>query len=172
MSKKETKSETKDVESETKDTESVKIQEFNALKQEYASMKDTLQRIQAEFVNFRNRTESERTRFVNLANEELIKKLLPLADNFSRAFSQVKEETEFSKGISLIYAQLNEILEDEGVKPIIASGDFNPNLHEVLLVEEGKEDNKIIEELQKGYLLGDKVIRHSKVKLSKKSGGK
>lgn len=144
--------------------------DFTKLTQEYGEMKETLQRLQAEFINFRNRTETEKAKFVKLANEELILKLLPVIDNLELAIKSNKEENEFSKGVSLIYAQLKELLDSEGVKPIVATGQFDHNLHEAVLVDEG-ENNKIVEELQKGYMINDKVLRHAKVKITK-SGGK
>ncbi len=123
---------------------------------------EQLQRLQAEFENFRKRTEKERQAIFLNANENLIVKLLGVLDNFELALKHVDDE-----GIKMIYSELYSILESEGLKPIKAEGKFDPRVHEALIQEDGKEDEKIIEEFQKGYMLNDKVIRHSKVKIMK-----
>jgi len=149
--------------------------DFKKLQTEYDDMKDTLQRTQAEFSNFRKRTEDEKSKFVNLATVELLKKLLPVMDNFELALEAHKEETEFYKGIEMIYSQLQEIMVDEGLTPIKKSGKFDPNVHEAILTEESdKPNNDVLEVLQAGYKIGDRVIRHAKVKISKNknNGGK
>lgn len=136
---------------------------------EYAAVKESLQRLQAEFSNFRKRTEAEKSRFVTMATEQLIRKLLPVMDNFELALNVHKEETEFSKGIEMIYAQLKEVLDEEGLTPIVTQGKFDPNIHEAILVEETDDsENEVKQVLQSGYKIGDKVIRHAKVKISKK----
>ena len=122
---------------------------------------EQLQRLQAEFENFRKRTEKERSEIFKSANEDLIVKLLGILDNFELAIKHIDD-----KGINMIYSELYSILESEGLKAIKAEGEFNPEFHEALIQEEG-EDGKIIEEFQKGYMLNDKVIRASKVKISK-----
>jgi molecular chaperone GrpE len=152
---------------EIKSTENFQEQ-FEAQKKQYAELKDSLQRLQAEFINYRKRIEDEKSKFVNLANEQLIKKMLPIMDNLELALQAKKEDTDFSKGIEMIYAQIREFLYDEGLNSIISKGKFDPKLHEAILSEESnKEQGTIIQELQKGYTLGDRVIRHAKVKISK-----
>ncbi len=143
-------------------------------KKEYDVMTDALKRLQAEFQNYQKRTQEEKSRFMNLANEELIKKLIPVLDNFELALKHSKKETEFVEGMELIYSQLLDILEQEGLQKIPALGKFNPHMHEAIMVEETKgESGQIIQELQKGYTLNGKVVRTSKVKISKKEiGGK
>ena len=123
---------------------------------------EQLQRLQAEFENFRKRTEKERGDIFKNANEDLIVKLLGILDNFELAMKHIDD-----KGVNMIYSELYSILENEGLKIIKAEGKFNPEFHEALIQEEGKENGKIIEELQKGYTLNDKVIRASKVKITK-----
>ena len=123
---------------------------------------EQLQRLQAEFENFRKRIEKEKSEIFKNANKDLIIKLLGILDNFELALKHVDD-----KGINMIYSELYSILENEGLKIIKAEGKFNPEFHEALIHEEGKENGKIIEELQKGYMLNDKVIRASKVKISK-----
>lgn len=147
--------------------------EFKELKREYDDIKDTLQRLQAEFQNFRKRTEDEKSKFVSYATQDMIQKILPVMDNFELALETKKEDTEFYKGVEMIYAQFKEILFEQGLTPIHAKGKFDPNIHEAVLVEDSKkENNSIIEELQKGYMLGNRVIRHSKVKIAKNGGKK
>ncbi|PIR79754.1 MAG: nucleotide exchange factor GrpE [Candidatus Levybacteria bacterium CG10_big_fil_rev_8_21_14_0_10_35_13] len=140
------------------------------LNQQYAEIKDTLQRVYAEFQNYKKRTEEDKTRFIKMSTEELIKKILPIMDNFELALEHNKQENDFSKGIEMIYAQLKEVLQDEGIEEINARGQFNPELHEALLTEESnKAQGTILEQLQKGYKIGGRVIRHAKVKISKKA---
>ena len=123
---------------------------------------EQLQRLQAEFENFRRRTEEERKIIFKNANEDLILKLLGILDNFELALEHLDD-----KGINMIYSEFYDILENEGLKPIKAEGKFDPRIHEALIQEEGEEDEKIIEELLTGYTINDKVIRHSKVKITK-----
>ena len=123
---------------------------------------EQLQRLQAEFENFRKRTEMERLEILKNANENLIIKLLGVLDSFELALRHIND-----KGINMIYSELCSILEKEGLKVIKTDGTFDPKNHEVLIQEAGKENEKILEEIQKGYTLNDKVIRASKVKISK-----
>ena len=130
---------------------------------------DTLQRVQAEFENYKKRCERDSSEFVKIANAELIKKLLPTLDDFELALKNCRAKDDFYKGIELIYSHLIEALQSQGLKHIEAVGKkFDPYFHEALLTEESdQEENIILEEMQKGYLLNDKVIRHTKVKVSK-----
>lgn len=119
--------------------------------------------MQADFINFRNRVEKEKEDFVNYANRDLILKFLDVLDNLERA-SQTGDE-----GIILIYKQFKDILEKEGLEEVDATGKFDPYYHEVVAVENlDCEEETIIEVLQKGYLLNNKVLRHSKVKICKR----
>ena len=129
----------------------------------------TVQRVQADFENYKKRTEKETQEYKKYSNEELITRILPIIDNFELALKHNHAQDEFAKGIELIYAQLITTLKDEGIKAIKAEGqNFNPEIHEALLQEHSKQEkDKVIEELQKGYTLNDKVIRPTKVKISK-----
>ena len=130
---------------------------------------DSLQRLQAEFENYKKRIEKEKLEFVSFANKELILRILPVIDSFELALQNTNSYDEFVKGVKLIYTQLFSMLESLGVQKIKAQGEkFDPYKHEVMLQEKSdKEEGTIIEELQKGYLLSGRVIRHSKVKISK-----
>jgi len=123
---------------------------------------EQLQRLQAEFDNYVKRTDKERGEVIKMASEGLITQLLLVLDNFELALEHNED-----KGVNMIYSELYSILEKEGVKPIKAVGKFDPKYHEVLIQEAGDENDVIIAELQKGYMLGDKVIRAAKVKISK-----
>lgn len=129
---------------------------------------DTIKRIQAEFENYKKRVEREKSEFVKFANEELIKKLLPLLDSFEQALKSTADKEKFVKGVELIYAQAFSTLEQEGLKKIEAVGKkFDPYKHEALLKEKSEKE-AIIEEMQAGYQLNGKVIRTSKVKIGVK----
>jgi len=130
---------------------------------------DLIKRIQAEFENFRKREEKDRKQFVEFSNAELIRNLLPILDSIDSAQKNGDEKTR--KGIKLIEKQLISVLEKQGLKEIHAIGKkFDPEFHECLMQEKNleKEDEIILEELQKGFMLKDKVLRHSKVKINKK----
>ena len=134
-----------------------------------------LQRLQADFENYRRRTQREKEETVKTAAASLVETLLPVMDNFQRA-AQVRggDEESFRKGIEMILKQLEKSLGDAGMEAIDAVGhQFDPNFHQaVLMVEEDSyEDNTVIEELQKGYIFGGKVLRPSMVKVSRKSDG-
>jgi molecular chaperone GrpE len=130
-----------------------------------------LQRMKAEFDNFRKRTQKEKDDIGKYGAEKLVTQLLPVLDNFSRALTSARNTQDFAalqQGVEMIYNQLSKVLENEGLTPIIAVGQpFDPNLHEALLREESAaEENIVLEELEKGYYLKDKVLRPSRVKVS------
>ncbi len=129
-----------------------------------------LQRTQAEFENYRKRVDRDKQAFCEASNKDLILKILPILDNFDLALKNIKEKNQFVEGMELIYSQLLSILENEGIRQIETVGKkFDPYLHEALMQERSEEEeNTVIEEFQKGYYLKDKVIRHSKVKVSKR----
>lgn len=148
---------------ETKEQNQDEIQE---LKEKLEKKEDKLLRLQAEFENYRKRTQNEKQKLKQTANKKLLKQLLPILDNFELAL-QNQEGKNFKHGVEMIFSQLTETLHDQGLQKIPTQTTFNPNLHEAVLVEEGKQ-NKILEELQAGYKVGEDVIRHAKVKISKK----
>jgi molecular chaperone GrpE len=130
---------------------------------------DTLQRLQAEFENYKKRVDREKQEFVKYAAGTMALKLLPLLDSFEFALKGTEDKEKFTKGVEMIFAQFYSILENEGLRPIEAIGKkFDPYKHEVLMKDfSDKDEDIVIEEMQKGYMLNDKVIRHSKVKISK-----
>jgi molecular chaperone GrpE len=133
---------------------------------------ESLKRLQADFINFRRRTEAESSSIKKRANEELLKEVLAIYDNLETAIKQVPKEqqNEFYTGVKLIQDQIASIMVNQGMQKI-PHEKFDANLHEALLTESSdKPKDTIIEVLHQGYLLAGKVLRPSKVKLS--SGGK
>ena len=146
-----------------------KKQKNNPDKEKINELTRLLQITQAEFENYKKRVERDKQTFCELSNKAFIEKILPVIDNFELALKNVKDNSDFVKGMELIYSQLLTLLEKEGVKPINAVGEmFDPYLHEALMQEESdKKVNTVLEEFQKGYFLKDKVLRHTKVKVAK-----
>ncbi|WP_088228761.1 nucleotide exchange factor GrpE [Desulfosporosinus sp. FKB] len=133
---------------------------------------DRFLRLQAEFDNYRRRTQKEKTEIVKYASEQLVSELLPVLDNFERATSSAQSNpdiTVFSQGVDMILRQLQTALSKVGLKPMEAVGQpFDPNLHEAVMRVESEDhpENTVVEELQKGYFLKEKVLRPSMVKVS------
>ena len=133
--------------------------------------KETLQRLQAEFDNYRKRNESLVDKYKEDGIVFAINKLLPVLDSFKSAKMLVKDE-EFLKSLELIEKQFNDGLTALKITKIKAEGEiFNPNYHNAVLTgnDENKPDDEILEVFQDGYMIGDRVIRHSVVKINKKN---
>ncbi len=134
-----------------------------------AELNDRLMRQMAEFDNFRKRTEKEKQQMYGIGASEVVEKLLPVVDNFERglaAMTEEEKETSFAQGIEMIYKQLMTVLEDLGVASIEAVGvEFNPDFHNAVMQAPSEEyaSGVITQELQKGYLYKEKVVRHSMV---------
>ena len=129
--------------------------------------KELLQRLQAEFENYKKRTEKEQQQHTLQERHKLISALLPIMDSFELALQNSEDATAFKQGIELLYAQFYALLESYGLSKIEALGKtLDPFRHEVVMKAPGEQDNIITEEFQAGYMLGDAVIRHSKVKVS------
>ncbi|HET6380886.1 MAG TPA: nucleotide exchange factor GrpE [candidate division Zixibacteria bacterium] len=129
------------------------------------------QRSAADFANYKRRMEEERDTVVRFANAALIGKLLGVLDDFDRALENVPPEAHdaWIEGVKLVERKLRGVLEAEGVKPIEAVGQpFDPNLHEAVVHEETADhpDNQVIGELQKGYLLHDRLLRPALVRVA------
>ena len=153
---------------EIKETEKVKEESVEELKKQNEELICSLQRLQADFENYKKRIEKQNEGFCKVAHYDLIKKMLPMLDSFELALKNKKSHEEFIKGIELIYAELFSLLNAEGLRQIKADGKFDPNIHEVLLTEKANDEDIILEELQKGYMLNNILLRTSKVKVSKK----
>jgi molecular chaperone GrpE len=143
--------------------------EVNKLKEEVASAKDKYIRLYSEFENFRRRTAKEKLEMVQSANEQLIKALLPVADDFERAEKSFKEKTDKdAEGFFLIQNKFRKVLELYGAKPmdVQRGSDFNTDMHEAITQVPAPEETlkgKVVDVVEKGYLLNDKVIRFAKV---------
>ncbi len=152
------------------ETREILQQKLQQLEQEKEELKNRLMRLQADFDNYRKRVRAEKEDLEQHANYRLVQRLLPVIDNLERACSASGERPEnIVEGIQLISRQLHEILEKEGVTPIKCEGKpFDPNCHEAVMVEESSEHppNTVLDELQKGYRMKDKVLRASMVKVS------
>lgn len=133
---------------------------------------DKYKRTFAEFDNFRKRSEKEKSTMYEFGAKDIIEKILPVVDNFERGLASVPEEQKgepFVEGMDKIYKQFMKVLEDVGVTPIEAVGkEFNPDFHNAVMHEENEEfgENTISEELQKGYMYKESVVRHSMVKVA------
>jgi molecular chaperone GrpE len=129
-------------------------------------------RVQADYDNFRRRSRQEKEDFAKYASVKLIEQLLPIVDNFERALSASKSVKDFDvliKGIEMTAKQLEQVLESEGLKSIESVNQpFNPDFHQAIMQVESAdhEEGVIVEEIQKGYKLKDKVIRPAMVKVS------
>jgi molecular chaperone GrpE len=139
---------------------------------EVADLNNRLLRVQADYDNFRRRSREEKEAAAKYRAQGFIEELLPALDNFERALS-VKPESEEAKslaqGLNMVYNQLQEALKKEGVTAIETVGQpFDPHLHQAVMQveEEGFESNQVVEELQKGYKLKDRVLRPSMVKVN------
>lgn len=162
---------------EKKDKKKKKDKHMDKLNEAYnmiSELEDRLLREKAELVNYRKRKEEETSRMLKYSNEDLVKSLLPIVDNLERAINMDDDNLEdevskFLSGFKMIYCNLINTLEKYGVKVIDgANKPFDPTYHQAIMTEprEGVESEMIIEVLQKGYLLKDKVIRPAMVKVS------
>ena len=137
-----------------------------------ADLQDRVKRQMAEFDNLRKRTDKEKSAMLEMGASDVIKKLLPVVDNFERGFKSItddEKETPFAKGMDMVYKQMIKMLEDLEVKPIEAVGlEFNPDFHNAVMhvEDESAGEGIIVEEFEKGYTYRDTVIRHSMVKVA------
>jgi len=151
-----------------KENKNVKEKECKGKDQKICELTDSLQRLQAEFENYKKYVEKKNLEYAKYAKADIIDKLLPIMDSFEMALKHTENKEEFVKGVEMIFSEIFTMLEKEGLRKINAEGKFDPHFHEVLLKEESdKEEDTVLEELQKGYMLGDKVLRYTKVKVSK-----
>ena len=151
------------------------LAEKDALIQEYTNQ---LKRLQAEFENYMKRQEKERHEFVQFATEKLISKLLVIIDSFEHAVEHLKKiaaQHDIVSGIEMVAKEFTKILEGEGLKQIHAKGNkFDPYSHEVVTCvhKNDCQEDTVVEEVQKGYKLGNKTIRYAKVIISKQKQNK
>ena len=167
----ETAPETEEAETET-ETETEAEPEVDEKDRKIAELEDKFKRLFAEFDNFRKRTEIEKSGRYAEGEKNILLKVLPLMDNFERALSAVPEEQKedaFVKGMELVYKSFTDALSAVGVKPIEAVGQpFNADYHNAVMHvdDENEPENTVVDEFQKGYMFGDKVLRYSMVKVA------
>lgn len=154
-------------------TISALTQEIEALKAQLEDRTSQYMRIAADFENFRKRTQKEKEEQEQQIKCVTLKELLPVVDNFERARSQIKPQTDaemtIHKSYQSVYKQLVESLKRIGVSPMRSEGkEFDPNLHEAVMREATGEhpEGTVLEELVRGYLLGERVLRHAMVKVA------
>jgi molecular chaperone GrpE len=148
------------------------LTDLDEAKKEALENYDRYLRISAEFDNYKKRVQKDRSDLINYGNERLIKELLPIIDSMERALNHVSNSEDidaFVEGLKLIYEQLLVSLKKHGVESIESIGqEFDPNFHEAMMkVESDKlDDNKVVEEFEKGYLLNGRLLRPSKVSIA------
>ncbi|WAH38536.1 nucleotide exchange factor GrpE [Alicyclobacillus dauci] len=137
---------------------------------EIESLQQQLLRVRADFDNFRRRTRQEKEELSQFATRKLLADLLPIVDNFDRALAaEDGADDQLRTGIEMVHRQLTQVLSQHGVEPMKAQGEtFDPVRHEAVMQEsvDGTEPNVVLQELQKGYMLHDKVLRPAMVKVS------
>ena len=152
------------------DTPEETVSEVEKLKSENAVLLDRLARLQAEFENFRKRSLREQQEFREYALSDALKQLLPIVDSLDRALkAEGLSVAEFRSGIELIDRQFHDVLMRLGVEPIAAQGQpFDPSLHQAIQMVETTEvpDHQVIDELQRGYRLRDRVLRAAMVRVA------
>ncbi|MFH1460049.1 MAG: nucleotide exchange factor GrpE [Candidatus Omnitrophota bacterium] len=150
--------------------------EYNTLKSQAQIAQDAenrILRLQADFENIKKRLTRDKIEFIKYSNEQIIADIIPFIDDFQRAFEAADKTKDFDilhKGVEMILNHILEFLKSKGVSEIKAKGvKFNPAYHEAILQAETDEypENTVVEELQKGYLLNDRVLRTAKVKVAK-----
>ena len=148
--------------------------QLEAARAEAAGYLDDLQRMKAEFDNYRKRIVKEQTGLVERASAGLLYRLLPVLDNFELAVASAEESREFDrmlKGIEMVFGELKEVLNAEGLSTIAAKGQaFDPNYHEAALTVDGEDDGEpyVAEELRSGYTYKGRVLRPSMVKVARR----
>ena len=145
---------------------SAEVDELEALRNENEELIDTLQRLQADFENYRKRAQRDQEALVTRAGERIVKELLPVLDDLERALEAAEqhEEAKLEEGVKLVHRQLAQLLEKEGLAAVETDGKFDPHVHEALLTQPSEsEEGSVVEVLQKGYRLGDRVLRPARV---------
>ena len=141
------------------------LEQMQSKLDEYTNM---LKHLQADFENYTKRVQKEKSEFSQYASYKVLSRIVNIVDDFEKALETL-QTTYTKEGLSIIYKQLHKVLVEEGVKPIESLGNkFDPFKHEVMDIIEGDEDNIVVNELQKGYIMHDKILRPSKVSISKK----
>jgi molecular chaperone GrpE len=141
-------------------------QEEQQVEEQQEVVDDRLLRLAADFDNFKKRAAREREEYVKLANERLVKDLLPILDDLERALlaAAEHEEAALEEGVRLVYRSLQSVLERQGLRTIDTEGKFDPHVHEALLSQPSEaEEGSVIDVVQKGYRIGERVVRPARV---------
>ena len=144
-------------------------QQLTAVTEEKDEYLNKLKRLKADFVNYRNRAKREKQQIETKTKMEFINSILPVIDNFERALRSVDEDSEFLSGVKMIHKQLIDVLKKEGLEFIDTEGEeFDPAYHEAVMQVEAEdvESGYIVEEIQRGYMMEDKVVRPAMVKVA------
>lgn len=142
------------------------MEQIENQKTELEEKDDRLKRLMAEFDNYKKRSQKERENLYNSLISDIFQKLLPVMDNLEKAVSVKTEDENYKQGVEMVLKQFKDVLNNNGIKEIDAIGQtFNPEFHEAIgsVVDENLGEKEIKEEYRKGYMIGDKVIRHSLV---------
>ena len=142
------------------------MEQIESKRAEIEEKDDRLKRLMAEFDNFKKRSQKERDSLYNSLVSDIFQNLLPVIDNLEKASSVQTEDENYKQGVEMVLKQFKDVLNSNGVKEIESIGQtFNPELHEAIgsVVDENLGEKEIKEEYRKGYMIGDKVIRHSLV---------
>lgn len=149
--------------------ESQEVTQDSSDDEKYEALMDKFMRLQADFANYKRRTEAQKTEFVELGVKKVVNDLLPVIDNFERALDSIIDKDSTYDGIIMIKDQLTDVLKKEGIVEMKALGEeFDPTYHHAVLTEDSDEYDSgyVIEVLQKGYLINEKTLRPAMVKVS------
>ena len=151
----------------TEERELTLEEQVAALEAERDEHLNDLKRVAADFVNYRKRAARDRVSLVTRAHERLVKELLPVLDDLERALAAAEEheEAKLEEGVRLVHRELRSVLDREGLAEIETNGSFDPHVHEALLTQPAGNhaEGSVLEVLQKGYRLGDRVLRPARV---------
>lgn len=158
-----------DVQEDSTPADPVTNPEIERLESEKAELNDRLLRAQAEFQNFRRRSDRERLEFSEYASMEAVRTILPIVDDFERALQVESADKEYAKGMVLIHQRMSEALKKLGLEPIVSQGQmFDPNLHHAVEKVETDEapDQTVLAEYQRGYNFKGRLLRAAMVKVA------
>ncbi len=164
--------ETQDCEAQGKSKRTTRKEKKDKKDQKIEELNDRIMRLMAEYDNYRKRTDKEKSSMFEMGAKSIVEKIIPVIDNFERGFATVSDSDKddpFVKGMDKVYSQFVTTLEEAGVKPIEAVGqEFDPDIHNAVMHVEDASlgDNIVAEELQKGYMYKDSVVRYSMVKVA------
>ncbi len=167
------KKDKKDVKEKKEQKDKVKKidkKDYDELNEKYSKLEGTYQRLLADFENHKRRTSNEILESKSKGKSEVFEKLLDIIDNFDRSMEYDIQTEEFKKGIEMLHSMFNQRLESLGLEEVETTGVLDPNKHQAVLVDtvDGLEDDEIIEVLQKGYCVEQRVLRPAMVKVNKK----